>query len=91
MTQSPRTPLAQAKRVVVLVVGATIAITGVALLVLPGPGWLAIIAGLAILSTEFVWAERLLTKARQQAAKGASYVKASYGKARARRRRPAEN
>ncbi len=27
---------------------------------LPGPGWLVVIAGLAILSTEFEWAERLL-------------------------------
>ncbi len=27
---------------------------------LPGPGWLIVIAGLFVLATEFLWAERLL-------------------------------
>ena len=35
--------------------------------VTPGPGWLALIAGLAILATEFTWAERLLEWAKDRA------------------------
>ena len=37
------------------------------MLVLPGPGIVAIIAGLAILGTEYVWAQRLLRLAKQKA------------------------
>jgi uncharacterized protein (TIGR02611 family) len=31
---------------------------------LPGPGWLIVFAGLAILATEYVWAQRLLNYAK---------------------------
>jgi hypothetical protein len=37
------------------------------MLVLPGPGLLVIIAGLAILATEYVWAQRLLRIAKEKA------------------------
>ena len=40
---------------------------GVAMLVLPGPAFVVIPVGLAILSLEFKWAERLLEKALVQA------------------------
>jgi uncharacterized protein (TIGR02611 family) len=40
---------------------------GLALLVLPGPAFVVIPIGLAILSLEFAWAERLLEKALMQA------------------------
>ena len=53
-----------AYRVVVAVVGFAIIVTGLALIPLPGPGWLIVFAGLALLSTEFAWAERLLHYAR---------------------------
>lgn len=35
---------------------------GVTMLVLPGPGWLTIVAGLAVLAREFEWARRLLNR-----------------------------
>jgi uncharacterized protein (TIGR02611 family) len=35
---------------------------GVVMLVLPGPGWLAIFGGLAMLASEFAWAQRLLDR-----------------------------
>lgn len=60
-----------AKRVAVAIVGFALLVIGVALLVLPGPGWLIIIAGLAVLATEFVWAERLLDGAKRQAKRAA--------------------
>ncbi|ADG75724.1 Protein of unknown function, PGPGW, transmembrane [Cellulomonas flavigena DSM 20109] len=50
--------------VAVAVVGGTVVLTGVAMLVLPGPGILAILAGLALLATEFAWARRWLDRAR---------------------------
>src|SRR5216117_3353335 len=56
-----------AKRVVVSVVGATVLLIGVALLVLPGPAFIVIPVGLAILATEYAWARRWLKKARRMA------------------------
>ncbi|HUQ71357.1 MAG TPA: PGPGW domain-containing protein [Planctomycetaceae bacterium] len=53
-----------ARKVVVLVVGTTIILIGVALLILPGPGWLIIFGGLALLATEFAWARWMLKHAR---------------------------
>lgn len=47
-------------RIGVAVVGAAVIAGGVLLLPLPGPGWAIIFAGLAILSSEFAWAQRLL-------------------------------
>ena len=49
-----------AYRVVVGIIGFVIIGTGLVLIPLPGPGWLIVFGGLAVLSTEFVWAERLL-------------------------------
>lgn len=56
------------RRVVILVIGSTVLFLGVLMLVLPGPGILTILLGLAILATEFAWAEALLVRARKRAA-----------------------
>ena len=37
---------------------------GIVLIPYPGPGWLVVFAGLAILATEFAWARRTLACAR---------------------------
>lgn len=50
-------------RIAYVVAGFTILITGIALLVAPGPAFVVIPIGLAMLSLEFTWAERLLAKA----------------------------
>lgn len=55
------------KRIAVTVVGFAVLFAGVAMLVLPGPGWAAIFLGLAILATEYVWAQRLLKMAKEKA------------------------
>ncbi len=52
----------KARRLVILIVGASVILFGVVLLVMPGPGLLVIFFGLAILATEFVWARRWLKK-----------------------------
>lgn len=59
--------LRQARRLVILLVGATVVLVGVAMMVLPGPAIVVIPAGLAILATEFLWARRLLKHIRLQA------------------------
>ena len=53
-------------RIVVGVLGGVIVVIGFVLIPLPGPGWLIVFAGLALLATEFAWAERLLTFARRK-------------------------
>ena len=55
------------RRVIVSVIGATVLLIGVALLVLPGPAFIVIPVGLAILATEYAWARRWLRKVRQMA------------------------
>jgi len=40
---------------------------GVAMLALPGPGWLTIVAGLVILADDFRWARRLLNQVKNAA------------------------
>ncbi len=47
-------------RIGVGVVGSLIVAFGLVTIPLPGPGWLTVIAGLFVLATEFLWAERLL-------------------------------
>jgi len=39
---------------------------GIAMIALPGPGWLTIVAALAILAGEFLWARRLLDRLKSQ-------------------------
>lgn len=59
--------LRHARRLIVLVVGLTVVLIGVAMLVLPGPAFVVIPLGLAILATEFVWARHLLRHLRDRA------------------------
>lgn len=56
-------------KVVVSVVGAAVVLAGVVLSGpgIPGPGFVVIILGLAILATEWEWADRLVTWARDKA------------------------
>jgi uncharacterized protein (TIGR02611 family) len=53
-------------RTAVTLLGVGIVVLGVALLPLPGPGWLIIFAGLGLLATEYEWAARLLRAARHR-------------------------
>jgi uncharacterized protein (TIGR02611 family) len=49
------------------VVGMLVLVGGLIMLVTPGPAFVLIPIGLAMLSLEFVWAERLLEKSLEQA------------------------
>jgi tellurite resistance protein TerC len=61
--------LTQAKRLIVSVVGFTVLLIGIAMIVLPGPAFIVIPLGLAILASEFVWARRLLNKIKSKISK----------------------
>jgi tellurite resistance protein TerC len=54
----------KARRLVRLVIGGTVLLLGMLLLVLPGPAFVVIPLGLAILAGEFVWARVLLRRAK---------------------------
>lgn len=53
------------------VIGWTLVVLGIAALVLPGPGLLMLVGGLAVLSQQYVWAERKLHPVKKQAYKAA--------------------
>jgi len=74
----PRTPFwralhityKSARRIVVAVVGVTVILIGMAMLVLPGPAFIVIPTGLAILGAEFAFARRWLRFLKRQARNG---------------------
>jgi uncharacterized protein (TIGR02611 family) len=47
------------RKPLVFMVGFAVVVAGIAMLVLPGPGWAAIFLGFAILATEFGFAEKV--------------------------------
>jgi tellurite resistance protein TerC len=53
-----------AKRIAIAVVGFTVLCVGVAMIVLPGPAFVVIPAGLGILALEFAWAKRWLVEVK---------------------------
>ena len=58
--------LGQARRVIVIVIGFTVLLVGVAMVVLPGPAVVVIPVGLAILATEFIWARKFLDTVKER-------------------------
>jgi uncharacterized protein (TIGR02611 family) len=69
--------LKNTKRLIVAVVGLTVLLLGIALIFFPGPAFIVIPVGLAILATEFAWAHRLLKRVKK-------YVTAKNNKYRSR-------
>jgi hypothetical protein len=61
----------QVKRVTIAIAGGLVLLIGVALLVLPGPGLLLVLAGLLILASEFPKLERYVDPVRDRAMKAA--------------------
>jgi uncharacterized protein (TIGR02611 family) len=55
-------PYRYARRVVVFVVGSCMVLVGIAMIVLPGPAFIVIPAGLGVLALEFAWARLWLKK-----------------------------
>ena len=61
----------QVKKAGVAIAGGVVLLVGVALLVLPGPGLLLVLAGLLILASEFPALERFIDPVRDRAMKAA--------------------
>ncbi|MEV4891824.1 TIGR02611 family protein [Nonomuraea sp. NPDC050394] len=47
-------------KIVIGVIGSVMVIGGLIMVPFPGPGWLVVFAGLAVLATEFHWAHKVL-------------------------------
>ena len=60
---------ARLRKLIIAVIGGTVLLIGIALIVLPGPAFIVIPIGLAILATEFAWARRAVVRARAMVAK----------------------
>lgn len=54
-----------ARRIAIAIVGFTVLLLGVIMIVTPGPAFIMIPGGLAILGLEFAWARHWLKKARR--------------------------
>jgi uncharacterized protein (TIGR02611 family) len=70
------------KRAVVLVAGVALLAVGLVMFVTPGPGIVLVVAGLAVLATEFAWAEHLLDRAKDKAARAGESAQRLPGVAR---------
>lgn len=54
----------QIKRIGTGIVGGLVLLVGLIAIPYPGPGWLIVFSGLAILATEFDWAQRVLDRVK---------------------------
>lgn len=73
-------------KITVAIVGGVVILAGIAMLVLPGPGWLTIFLGLALLGTEFHWARSVLTWLRLKVMQAADRWR-TWRRARAERKK----
>ena len=65
------------KRIVIAVVGSSVLLIGMVMIVTPGPAFVVIPIGLAILAVEFVWARRWLKKLREMISRKSAQQRAS--------------
>ena len=63
MTWVPR----PVKRAIITVIGGTVLSLGLVMIIAPGPAFLVVPLGLAILAIEFVWARRWLRRLKRRA------------------------
>lgn len=63
------------KRIAVTVVGGLFVVAGLAMLVLPGPGFLVVVIGFAILGTEYAWAAAALERTKDTARKASKLAR----------------
>lgn len=66
---------ANTKKVLVGILGGLVTLIGLILVPYPGPGWLIVFGGLAILASEFAFAARILERARGMYDKWSAWLK----------------
>ncbi|WP_394392490.1 PGPGW domain-containing protein [Shewanella woodyi] len=62
------------RKTAITVLGGGLTLLGAALLILPGPAWLLLPIGLAILSLEYPWAKIWLRKSQKQFSASAAWL-----------------
>ena len=77
-----------ARRIIIGIVGTTVLLLGIALIFLPGPAFVVIPVGLAILATEFAWAAHWLKVLRESAEKGVERLNLKSFVDRLRKKKP---
>jgi uncharacterized protein (TIGR02611 family) len=81
-----RRPLHLSWQAGVFLIGLAVVIAGVIMLVIPGPGWLVIFAGMAIWATEFVWAQLVMRWTRRKLHDGREWLRHRRAERAARKR-----
>ena len=74
-----------ARRIAILVVGSSVLAVGVVMIVMPGPAFIVIPIGLAILGVEFAWARLWLRRVREGISKQMANNRAARAEAHRRR------
>jgi uncharacterized protein (TIGR02611 family) len=72
-----RRSIAMARKIGITILGGAVLATGLAMMVLPGPGLIVIVLGLFILSLEFEWAAKRFDQAKDKALDAAHKTAAS--------------
>ncbi|WP_299789335.1 PGPGW domain-containing protein [uncultured Shewanella sp.] len=62
------------RKTLITIAGGVLTIAGAALIILPGPAWLLLPIGLAILSMEYPWAKVWLRKSQRQLNASAAWL-----------------
>lgn len=62
-------------KIVIGVIGAALVVGGLIMVPFPGPGWLVVFAGLAVLASEFAWAHRVLEFAKSRVTAATDWLK----------------
>lgn len=72
MTELILKSIKQVKRLIVAAIGFTVLLIGIAMIIMPGPAFIIIPVGLAILATEFIWARKSLIRVKSKLKKDAA-------------------
>ncbi|MCE9678574.1 PGPGW domain-containing protein [Shewanella sp. AS1] len=62
------------RKCLITIIGGSLCLLGLALLILPGPAWLLLPIGLAILSLEHLWARKWLKRSQRYLTQSAAYM-----------------
>ncbi len=62
------------KKTGITIIGGGLTLLGLILIILPGPAWLLLPIGLAILSLEYPWARKWLRKSQQYLSQSAAWA-----------------
>lgn len=65
----------QVRKFIILLLGISVLLVGVLMILLPGPAFLVIPAGLAILASEFIWARNALQKVKEKISQSLQRIK----------------